>query len=78
MRTVVRRLRAQGVLFLTLADARDYMASNEAAYWVWRDRRTALSRFVRRAVLWQRLLWRVLPLALPRDRELAAQQGIAP
>lgn len=32
LRTVVRRLRAQGVLFLPLAEARAYMASNEAAY----------------------------------------------
>lgn len=77
LRTVVRRLRAQGVLFLTPVEARAYMASNEAAYWVWRDGGTALSHFVRRAAPWQRLLWRVLPPALPRDRELAAQRGAA-
>ncbi len=51
------------------------MASNEAGYWVWRDGGTARSRFVRQAAAWQRLLWRVLPPALPRDRELASHRG---
>ncbi len=60
------------MLFLSPAEARAYLAGNEAAYWVWRDGGTSLSRFVRRAAPWQRLLWRVLPPALPRDRELAA------
>lgn len=77
LRAVVRRLRAQGVLFLTLAEARAYMASNEAAYWLWRDGGMTESRFMRQAAGWQRLLWRVWPPALPRDRELVARRGAA-
>jgi len=74
LRAVVRRLRGQGVLFLSMAKARAYLAGNEAAYWTWRAGGTPLSMFVRRAAPWQRLLWRVLP----RDRELAARRGAEP
>ncbi len=73
LRAAVRRLRGQGVVFLFMAEAQAYLASNEAAYWTWRVGGTPLSVFVRRAAPWQRLLWWVLPPALPRDRELAAQ-----
>jgi len=77
-RAVVRRLRGQGVLFLSMAEARAYLAGNEAAYWTWRAGGTPLSVFVRRSAPWQHLLWRVRPPALPRDRELAAlRRGIA-
>lgn len=75
LRAVVRRLRGQGVLFMPIAEARAYLASNEAAYWVWRAGGTPPSVFARRAAPWQRLLWRVLPPALPRDRELTPSTG---
>ncbi len=78
LRAVVRRLRGQGVLFLSMAEARAYLASNEAAYWICRAGGTPLSVFARRAAPWQRLLWRLLPPALPRDRELAARLGVEP
>jgi len=74
LRAVVRRLRGQ---FLSMAEAQAYLSSNEAAYWTWRAGGTPLSMFARRAAPWQRLLWRVLPPALPRDCELAAQRGAA-
>ena len=74
LRAAVRRLREQGVLFLTPVEARAYMASNEAAYWAWRGGGRPMSRFIRRATGWQRLLWRMWPPALPRDCELAAHR----
>lgn len=54
-----------------------YLESDEAAYWVWLWGGTPYWRQVRWPALWKRLLWRVWPPALPRDRELAAQRGDA-
>lgn len=35
LRTAVHALRAQGMVFLSPAEARAYLDSDEAAYWVW-------------------------------------------
>ena len=78
LRTAVRRLRGQDVLFLSPVEARAYLAGNEAAYWTWRAGAAPSSFFERRPARWQRLLWRVLPPRLPRDRELAARRGAEP
>ncbi len=72
LRTAVHILRAQGVVFLSLAEAQSYLDSDEAAYWVWRWGGTPCWDQVRRPALWKRLLWRVWPPALPCDRELTA------
>lgn len=72
LRTAVHVLRTQGVVFLSLAEAQAYLDSDEAAYWVWRWGGTPCRGQVCWPALWKRLLWRVWPPALPRDRELAA------
>ena len=69
LRTVVRRLREQGVLFLTPARAEAYLGSDEAAYWAWREGGPAKRR-VRSPSSIERMLWRVLPPDMPLDREL--------
>jgi len=73
LREAVQRLREGSTLLLSTGEARAYLAGNEAAYWVWRAGGTSCWPRVRWPALWQRLLWRVLPPNLPRDRELAAQ-----
>lgn len=71
LRTVVRRLRGQGVLFLTCTEARAYLAGNEASYWVWRGAGTFKWRDeVRAPSIAERVGWRVLPPDLPLDRAL--------
>ncbi len=72
-RIVGRDRQALAFVFASVRQVRRLgcLASNEAAYWTWRAGSTPLSMFVRRSAPWQRLLWRVWPLALPRDRELA-------
>lgn len=64
-----------GVLFLTRAEVRVYLASDEATHWIWRRDGTAPSSWVCRPTLRQRVLWRVWPSALPRDRKLASRVG---
>lgn len=78
LRVAVRRLRGQGVLFLTRAEARAYLASDEAAYWVWQEGGTMKWRHdVRAPSHAERLRWRVLPPELPLDRELMLRAGRA-
>ena len=72
LRDAMRGLRGQGMALLSPTEARAYLESDEAAYWVWRWGGTPCWRQVRHAALWERLMWRVWPPALPRDRALAA------
>ena len=75
LRDAMRGLRGQSMVFLSPAETWAYLESDEAAYWVWRWGGTPCSRQVRWPALWERLLWRIWPPALPRDRELAAHRG---
>jgi len=77
LRDAMPELRGQGMVLLSSAETWAYLESDEAAYWVWRWGGTPCWRQVRWPALWKRLLWRVWPPALPRDRELAAQRGAA-
>ena len=70
-----RNAAVAGVLFLIQAEVRVYLASDEAAHWVRRRDGTALLSWVCRPTLRQRVLWRVWPSALPRDRKLASRVG---
>jgi len=78
LRDAMQGLRGQGMVFLSPAETWAYLESDEAAYWVWRWGGTPCWRQVRWPALWKRLLWRVWPPALPRDRELAARRGAEP
>lgn len=75
LRTAMHALRAQGMMFLSPAEARAYLDSDEAAYWVWFWGETSCWRQVRWPALWKRLLWCVWPPALPHNREPAARQA---
>ena len=75
LRDAMRALHGLGMVFLSPAEVWAYLESDEAAYWVWRWGGTPCWRQVRRPALWNRLLWRVWPPALPRDHELAAQRS---
>ncbi len=74
LRDAMQGLRGQGMVLLSPAEAWVYLDSDEAAYWVWRWGGTPCWRQVRWPALWKRLLWRVWPPALPRDRELATRR----
>ena len=77
LRDAMQELRGQGMVLLSPAETWAYLESDEAAYWVWRWGGTPCWRQVRWPALWKRLLWRVRPPALPRDRELAARGSSA-
>ena len=74
LRVVVRRLRGQGVLFLTQPEANAYLTTDEATYWVWQDGGSLRWRcHARTPTHAERLRWRLSPPDLPLDRELEAR-----
>ncbi len=76
LRAAFNRLRKQGVLFLSPAEARAYLTSKEATYWIWRQ--GAASRWPARHPTWlERMLWRTQAPKLPLDHKLACQGGPA-